>query len=485
MADSLGRRFGFLLPNAGATRLRLTPRVLPTRPELPSLPRLFGDLRVRPKFMVLHNVFFLVLTVAIYFSLVPVVQERVTAAKNREFAIASRALEEGRLGPNMGYPYQEGAAESLSLPSEALAFLRDNPGRVYRHRTEHSEILYAAADPGFRRADIPTDFYDAIVSRLRWTLAAILAAVYVLSVLMLELFIMPRYVYSRINLMLAADNAVRRGDRSSEMIDSDRILDDEIGEIMRSRNLTVAALRQHEEELNTALATLEAQDRLASLGLLSASVAHELNTPLAVLQGSLEKLAEQPADLVTRQRLDRMLRVTSRIRKISESLIDFARVRRDVMEPIRLQPLVEEAWELVGIDERAALLRFHNEVGMVDTVVGNGDRLIQVFVNLLRNSVNALQPPGEVQGEIWVKSDIVTEGSKRWAVVRVEDSGPGIPPDVLPAIFDAFVSTRLDSRGTGLGLTIAEGIVHQHGGTISASNRAAGGASIEVKLPAA
>lgn len=481
MADTLGRRLSLLLPGGGASRLRLAPRVPPVVSELRALPRIFGDLRVRPKFMVLHNVFFLILTLSIYFSLVPLVQERVTAAKNREFAIASKALEENRLGPNMGYPYAEGDARTLELPSEALAFLGDNPGRIYRHRTEHSEILYALGPAGFRRADIPTDFYDVILSRLRWTLAAILAAVYILSVLMLEFLIMPRYVYSRINLMLSADRAVRDGDRRHEMIDPDKILDDEIGEIMRSRNLTVAALREHEEELNAALATLEAQDRLASLGLLSASVAHELNTPLAVLQGSLEKLAEQPADLATRQRLDRMLRVTSRIRKIAESLIDFARVRRDVMEPIRLKPLVEEAWELVGIDERAALVRFDNQAGLVDSALGNGDRLIQVFVNLLRNSINAIQPPGEIR----VSSKILTEGGKRWAVLYFDDSGPGIPPEVLPAIFDAFVSTRLDSRGTGLGLTIAEGIVHQHGGTISASNRPEGGARIEVKLPAA
>ena len=67
----------------------------------------------------------------------------------------------------------------------------------------------------------------------------------------------------------------------------------------------------------------------------------------------------------------------------------------------------------------------------------------------------------------------------------MEDNGPGIPPDVLPDIFDAFVSSRLDAKGTGLGLTVAEGIVHQHGGSISASNRAEGGACLEVALPAA
>jgi signal transduction histidine kinase len=66
----------------------------------------------------------------------------------------------------------------------------------------------------------------------------------------------------------------------------------------------------------------------------------------------------------------------------------------------------------------------------------------------------------------------------------VEDDGPGIPADVLPDIFEAFVSSRLDAKGTGLGLTVAEGIVHQHSGTIAASNRPAGGAILEVTLPA-
>ena len=68
--------------------------------------------------------------------------------------------------------------------------------------------------------------------------------------------------------------------------------------------------------------------------------------------------------------------------------------------------------------------------------------------------------------------------------VSVEDNGPGIPADMLTGIFDAFVTTRLDARGTGLGLTVAEGIVTQHGGSITASNRAEGGACLEVWLPA-
>ena len=71
----------------------------------------------------------------------------------------------------------------------------------------------------------------------------------------------------------------------------------------------------------------------------------------------------------------------------------------------------------------------------------------------------------------------------RWVIVRVDDNGPGIPEEVLPEIFEAFITTRLDSRGTGLGLAVAEGIVHQHGGIIEASNLPQGGARLELTLP--
>src|ERR1700693_6561794 len=124
------------------------------------------------------------------------------------------------------------------------------------------------------------------------------------------------------------------------------ILGDEIGQIMRSRNTTIVDLRKREEELEEALRRLEAQDRLVSLGLLSASVAHELNTPLTVLQGSIEKLTETSDDHATLDRLARMLRVTQRIRRLRESLVDFSRVRKQHMEPVPLRHLIDEAWAL-------------------------------------------------------------------------------------------------------------------------------------------
>ena len=88
----------------------------------------------------------------------------------------------------------------------------------------------------------------------------------------------------------------------------------------------------------------------------------------------------------------------------------------------------------------------------------------------------------EPGGCISVQSRKFTRDGRQWTTVCVDDDGHGIPAGVLPDIFDAFVSTRLDAQGTGLGLTVAEGIVQQHGGTISASNRPGGGARLEVTL---
>src|SRR6202162_1955637 len=157
---------------------------------------------------------------------------------------------------------------------------------------------------------------------------------------------MPLSLSRPLRKLLAADSATQAGDRERELILSEDILGDEIGQIMRSRNETVSALRRREDELAAALKRLEEQDRLVSLGLLSASVAHELNTPLAVLNGSIEKLIETTEDRLTLERLARMQRVAQRLKKISESLVDFSRVRRQDMGPVPLRPLIDEAWGL-------------------------------------------------------------------------------------------------------------------------------------------
>ncbi|MDX2150951.1 MAG: HAMP domain-containing sensor histidine kinase [Bryobacteraceae bacterium] len=450
------------------------------------LSRAFGDLKIRPKLMVLHNLFFLVLSCAIYFSLIPIIENRVAEAREREVSLITQVF--GAEGPMANLPgrevyeFAQGTPAELGMPREVMEWLERNPGRTW-HESSSDYLYRKELGAGvYKRLRLPRESYNQLISRAKWTLFVVLGLTYLLAVLLLELIIMPQYVYRPIRLMLEADVATQHGDRENELIPEGLILDDEIGQIMRSRNETIAELRKHEEDLELALRRLEAQDRLVSLGLMSASVAHELNTPIAVLQGSIEKLLETiTSDSATQERLCRMNRVAQRLRKISEGLLDFARVRKQESERVVLRPLLDEAWSLVTIDEKASGVRFHNQVAAEAAVTGNADRLVQVMVNLLRNAVHAV----ESGGNVFARSKQVTQQGRQWVTLCVEDDGPGIPADVLPDIFDAFVSSRLDARGTGLGLTVAEGIVQQHGGTIAASNRPEGGASLSVCLPAA
>ncbi len=466
------RRVGAKLPSPAS----LASPAPPTPPT--SAIKLFGDLKVRPKLMVLHNVFFLILAAAAYFTLIPLFERQVADARNREIGLIrqvfSSDLPLSRLSGLEVYDYLEGPAETLGLREDVRSWLDQHPDQVWSGHDSRYIYRKVAKTGMYRRLKIAQTFYNDVVQRAELALFLVLGTIYMLAVLMLETLIMPLYVYRPLRLMLDADTAAQSGDREREMIAEQYIPGDEIGQIMRSRNAAIAELRSHEENLATALRRLEEQDRLASLGLLSASVAHELNTPLAVLHGSIEKLQEISTDAHTLDRLARMERVTQRLRTISEMLIDFARQRKPQMEQVSLKPVIDEAWGLVAIDERASMIEFQNEVDPGHRTLGNSGRLVQVFVNLLRN---ALQSSA---GQIRVRSKRV----QSWVSISVEDDGPGISADVLPEIFEAFVTTRLDARGTGLGLAVAEGIISQHGGTIGASNRVQGGACLEVKLPA-
>jgi signal transduction histidine kinase len=464
-------------------------RVLPINDtkQARSIRKAFGDLRVRPKLVLLHNLFFLVLAVSVYFSVIPVLEGKIAAARQRELGMISRlfqtespAMASTASGSLQGYNYREGLARDLGLSAAGEDFLNRNPELTWQQDAD--TLFRRGQNPGeYRRIRLSPTFYEEAVRRARTLLFVVLGAIYVLSIAILEFLIMPQYVYLPLRLMLDADAATLRGDRVNEMIDPAYILDDEIGQIMASRNETVAQLRRQEDHLASALRQIEEQDRLVSLGLLSTSVAHELNTPLAVLLGSIEKLVETHPPGPTLERLERMRRVAQRLKKISESLLDFARQRKETMEPVELRGLIDESWSLVAIDEKASFVNFENEVQPADTVIGNADRLVQVFVNLLRNALNAIPADGRIR----VSSKRFTRGGQTWICCVVKDNGPGIPPHVLPNLFEAFVSTRLDAKGTGLGLTVAEGIVTQHGGTISAKNCPEGGASLEVALPSA
>jgi two-component system C4-dicarboxylate transport sensor histidine kinase DctB len=354
---------------------------------------------------------------------------------------------------------------------------------------------------------------DAVV-RLYILVTLTLLAVYGLIAASLEIFVLPQHVYGPIRAMLRADRAVQEG-RGEELIPAADMPADELGEIMRSRNEAILTIRRHERALAEALAKLEAvatdlkrknhliemarrnmaeHDRLASLGMMSAGLAHEMNTPLAVLKGLTEKLDDGGGAGVSKEEAELMRRVVDRLERLSESLLDFARVRPPASAPTPIRAVVQEAWTLVRLD-RERDVEVVNAIPDSLIVPCDADRMVQVFVNLLRNSVDAVSEqaaphradhghPGEGEGRIEVAAERTQRDGHEFISITITDNGPGIHADMLATLFEPFTSTRLDSRGTGLGLAVSEGIVREHGGVLLARNRAdAGGAVFEIVLP--
>ena len=160
------------------------------------------------------------------------------------------------------------------------------------------------------------------------------------------------------------------------------------------------------------------------------------------------------------------------------------------METVSITPLLDEAWSLVRMEARDLHIKFPNHATDADVVIGNTGRLLQVFVNLFKNGVYAIKDrlasghANGTSGKLCVHTCHVLQEGKPWLQLTIEDNGAGIPPDVLPRIFEPFVTSRLDANGTGLGLAVTAGIIDQHGGLIVASNRSAqGGAKFEITLP--
>jgi len=462
----------------------LPARILEPRP-LHGVSLRFGNLKLRRKLMLLHNLFFLILTFAIYLAVTSLVGSRIDLARSRELSLIFNNF--SSLTPSSGeselraYDLKTGSPADFGLAPEAASWLAQFPNRIYQ-ASPASEHIYKQIPASSRlyRLTLPLAFYSDLMRILRLTVCLVLGIIYFLAVILLEFVILPRFVYQPLRLLLAANEATRQNDRAGELIDPSFITNDEIGQILHSHNTTLRALRHHEDELETAKRNLEAQDRLVSLGLLSASVAHEINSPLAVLHGSLEKLLETVPDPAAQSRLQRALRVADRLRRISESLLDFSRRRPRRSESLPLAPLVAEAWHLVALDDSSSHVDCQLLIPPSVQIHGDPDRLIQVFVNLLRNAVQAAPPQA---AEIRVSCRPSQLGNSPALAILVEDNGAGIPPDLLPGLFDAFVTSRLDAHGTGLGLAVAQGIVNQHGGLISAANCPLGGARLTVTLP--
>ncbi len=273
----------------------------------------------------------------------------------------------------------------------------------------------------------------------------------------------------------------------------------ELGTLAASFNEMTRALRRLEDELNGVMAGLERQveartadlkaaqetlvraEKLSSLGKLSASIAHEINNPLAGILTFAKLvsrvLAEGPPDDARRANLQRNLalveREAQRCSAIVKNLLEFARERPIQRKPMDVRAAVEEALSLLANQAQTQGIVLERDLPAVPPVLADFGQLRQAFLNVAMNACEAMGSSGRLR--------VSTRATDQEVAIAFADDGPGIPPERLSKVFDPFFTTK--EKGTGLGLSVVYGVVDRHGGTVDVDTAIGQGTTFTIRLP--
>jgi len=269
---------------------------------------------------------------------------------------------------------------------------------------------------------------------------------------------------------------VRRDDLSARVEFAKR--NDDIGKLGQQFNGMVEQLEHNRaviEELHRR--EMSRAEHLATLGELAAGLAHEIRNPLAGIAGVVDVMGKElPTDSASRAVLTDVQNEIVHIQNILNDLLSYARPRPPIFHPANLNTTIEQAVLLARqqVRTRPVQVLFTPDTSL-PLVVHDPALIQQVVLNLLLNGIQAIRREGTVEVNLTPENGQV--------LICVKDNGRGIPPEALPKIFKPFFTTR--KEGTGLGLSLANGIVQSHGGTIEARSTPGQGTQFRIHLPVA
>jgi len=254
---------------------------------------------------------------------------------------------------------------------------------------------------------------------------------------------------------------------------------DELGGLARSFNDMTSRLLEARERMESANRRLVQAEKLASIGRLSATIAHEIRNPLTSVKLNIQRIAEsEHLDEIEREHLGICQEGVGQIEKFIKELLDFTRVPELARERFPLDQVLEESLKMLkdAFRQKRVTVEKSYAQGLPPANV-DGDRLRQVFLNLLRNAFEAVDEGGRISVSLAAGGG--EEG--RTYLVRISDNGAGIPEKDRENIFEPFFTTK--SSGFGLGLANARKIVEQHGGSVRVVGKRGRGSAFVVILP--
>jgi len=231
----------------------------------------------------------------------------------------------------------------------------------------------------------------------------------------------------------------------------------------------------------TQMETLEAElahsDRLASIGRLAAGLAHEIGNPLTGIASIAQNLKYEEEREAIDAGIEEILTQTRRINNIVQSLMDYSRGSSPAQarEPVALEGVLRQALELVQLTHKQKRLKFSLRCEPGLSLMGDPQRLSQVFVNLLTNACDASGPGDPIIIEADAEADRIE--------IRIIDRGSGIPDSIRERLFEPFTTTKPAGQGTGLGLSLARNIVLDHDGEIEIESQEGRGTCVTVRFP--
>lgn len=410
------------------------------------------------------------------------------------------------------FPKKEKAYRIIDVKSECSMTQNDNS---HRHLLIRSPILnekscYTSSCHAHSQSEevlgslvikIPLKDLDSAVSKSS-TEFYLLATLTTLLLIGFLIFFTSKVIKKPLNAIVKASQAVSNGDKNTRLeikpnqLDDMRMVSLAFNEMLD--NLQSATNELHNwsqqleykvqkktEELGAAQSELIHIERIASLGKLSLSVAHEINNPLSgiLIYTKLvqKQLTNQNLDPVKKESMLKQLMLieteTKRCGNIVKGLLDFSRKDQDDYEPKHLHEILQETFDLMTHQMKIANINFSTEFkAKSDLIYCSPNQIKQACIAILVNASDAVTE----NGAVLIRTKDIDEDRIRLEIV---DNGIGIPAEDIPHIFEPFFSTKRNSRGQGLGLAIVHGIIQSHKGKIDVKSELGKGTTISISLP--
>jgi signal transduction histidine kinase len=361
--------------------------------------------------------------------------------------------------------------------------ITDSPeGRVHRYIAPvlvqesclacHAEHGYTVGDiRGALSISVPLAWADKVIQKNNTTIVKY-SVFSIFAVALALIYLFNKLVARRIDrLSRAMENYP---DQDYSVSDDKHLLDDEIGRLIAGFKDLCERLDKTQQDLDKTMQQAFYSEKMASLGQLTAGIAHEINNPLGGLLNCVKTMQEEPENLELHKRyiplLDKGLR---RIEHIMRQLLNFGRRAPLTYSRVNIDEIIRECFEL--LEYRLKNISLNLNLNLQESYFIDVEALRQIMVNTALNAIQAMPEGGSMT--------VSTNRTYTQIVIIVEDSGSGIDPAIMSRIFDPFFTTKEVGEGTGLGLAVTYSLVQQMGGTIEVTSEPGKRTAFTITLP--